>query len=38
MDLTADTRVIKLSVRQTAPPIRLADAVVDLFELPSYNR
>ena len=37
IDLTAETRVITLSVRQTAPPIRMADAVADLFELPSYN-
>jgi hypothetical protein len=37
IDLTAETRVITLSVRQTAPPIRIAGAVADLLELPSYN-
>jgi hypothetical protein len=37
MDLTAEVRVITLSVKQTAPPIRIAASLVDPFELPSYN-
>jgi hypothetical protein len=38
MDLTAKIRVITLSVKQTAPPIRMAASLPDLFELPSYNK
>jgi hypothetical protein len=37
MDLTAENRVITPNVKQTAPPIRIAAALVDLFELPSYS-
>jgi len=36
-DLTAETRVIMLSVKQTAPPMRMAASLLDLLELPSYN-
>jgi hypothetical protein len=37
MDLTAENKVITPSVKQTAPAIRIAGALADLFELPSYN-
>jgi hypothetical protein len=37
MDLMAETVVITPSVKQTAPPIRMADPLVDLLALPSYN-
>jgi hypothetical protein len=37
MDLIAENRVITPSVMQTAPPIRIAGPLVNLFELPSYN-
>ena len=37
MDLTADTKVITPSVKQTAPPIRTTVSLSDLFELPSCN-
>jgi hypothetical protein len=37
MDLTAEKRVITPSVKQAAPPIRIAGSFGDLFELPSYS-
>lgn len=37
MDLTAENRVMTLTVKQTAPPISIAAALADLVELPSYN-
>jgi hypothetical protein len=37
MDLMAEARIITLSVKHTAPPISIAGALADLFELPSYN-
>jgi len=38
MDLTAETKVITPSVKQTAPPIRIAASLSDLFELPACNK
>jgi hypothetical protein len=35
MDLTAEVRVIAPTVKKTAPPIRIAGALVDLLEIPS---
>jgi len=37
MDLNAENKAIALTVKQTAPPISIGDAVADLLELPSYN-
>jgi hypothetical protein len=37
MDRTAANRVIMPTVKKTAPPISMVAALVDLFELPSYN-
>jgi hypothetical protein len=37
MDRTAENSVITPIVKQTAPPIRIAGALADLFEVPSYN-
>jgi hypothetical protein len=37
MDLTAGNRVIRLTVKLTAPPISIAASLADLVELPSYN-
>jgi hypothetical protein len=37
MDLMAENRVIALKVKQTAPPMSIAGALVDLFEVPSCN-
>lgn len=38
MDLTAELKVITPTVKQTAPAIRMAAALVDLFEVPSCSR
>jgi hypothetical protein len=38
MDVTAEIRVIKPSVKETAPAISVAASLVDLPKLPSYNR
>jgi hypothetical protein len=37
MDLTAENRVVAPSVKQTAPPISIAAALLDLLELPSSS-
>jgi hypothetical protein len=37
MDLTAGTKVIAPTVKQTAPPISIATSLSDLFALPSCN-
>jgi hypothetical protein len=37
IDLKAENSVITPTVKKTAPPIRIAAALADLFELPSYS-
>ena len=37
MDLTAETRVTTPSVKQTAPKISMAPALLELFALPSSS-